>query len=247
LTKLTPILQNLIYTNYLAELLPFILGLIFIRKIKLKGSKVFFFYTTCVAIFLLFSIYSKFVLHDRSKQLLTNRFFLILEFVLLSLYYFNNLQFKFKKSFFAIACGLFIGFSVYDYIITQDPTEFSFQPLVVECLFFALVIIYFFFEKLKYNITSPIIYNAAFWVSAGFLVYFTGNFFLFLFSKSNQHDPDFKTQYTIIYSTVTISKNILLSIAVLISAYIQDHQSGLHKPMDIDLGTFNPLKTTTNQ
>jgi hypothetical protein len=63
----------------------------------------------------------------------------------------------------------------------------------------------------------PIYQKTIFWISVAFIVNFSGNFFLFLFSKnSDQNDAIFRNQYTVIYSTVTIIKNLLLCISVFI-------------------------------
>ena len=59
------------------------------------------------------------------------------------------------------------------------------------------------------------------------------------------NNPAFREEYTIIYGTVTIIKDILLTVAVLVNAYITNHQNRLNDPIDIDLGTFNPLQNKT--
>lgn len=53
-----------------------------------------------------------------------------------------------------------------------------------------------------------------FWFGVAFLLNFSGNFILFVYSKTSHKEADFNTNYTIIYSTVTIIKNLLLCLAV---------------------------------
>ena len=65
-------------------------------------------------------------------------------------------------------------------------------------------------------VVEPIYHRAIFWISVAFIINFSGNFFLFLFSKNSYNDEYFQKQYTIIYSTVTFIKNILLCVAILI-------------------------------
>ncbi len=240
--KLIPILQNLIYTTYLAELLPFSTSLFFLKKIQSRGAKVFFFYVSALAFFLCLSVYFKFIQHDRAQQLLVNRIFLLVEFALLAKYYYYQLQYKHKKTIFLSATLGFLFYSIFDYLTVKSPQDFSFIPLVIECLFFAMVIVYFFYEKIQFNLSIPILHTSEFWVSVAFLLYFSGNFFLFLFSKSMFSNPAFKAQYTIIYSSITIIKDVLVSVAILVNVYVNNNQNRLNNPIDIDLGTFNPLQ-----
>ena len=68
-----------------------------------------------------------------------------------------------------------------------------------------------------YNFTIPLYQLPSFWISVAFLIYFSGNFFLFLFSKVIENDPGFANQYTLIYSSITIIKNILLCTALIVN------------------------------
>lgn len=245
MNKLTIILQNIIYTTYLAELLPFILCLIFVKKIKSTELKVFFFYTATFAFFLLLSIYFRQIAKNFQEQLIVNRIFLIIEFTFLCFFYNSCLVNKCRKVVAVVAVSLFLLYSAYDFYISK-PDEFTFIPLVIECLFFLLIIIFYFYEKIKYSIATPIYYSPDFWISVAFLIYFSGNFFLFLFSKSMYKNPNFKTEFTIIYGTITIIKNIFLCIAIFVNANSIQQQNKNNRPIDVDLGSFNPLTNKPN-
>jgi len=242
LNKLTLILQNLIYTTYLAELLPFSMGLFFFKKIKSHGVKVFFFYTLFLAILLSLSLYFKLIQNNKVAQLLVNRFALIGEFTLLCFYYYNYLSLRNRKVILIISCVLFTLYSFYDYTTTTNPVDFSYRPLIVECLFFALLIVFFFYEKLKYSIEVPILHTPEFWVSVAFLLYFSGNFFLFLFSTTMLRNTEFRTQYVIIYGTVTIIKDILLTVAILVHVFIsnsfKNDEEKMLKTNDLDIDPY---------
>ena len=60
------------------------------------------------------------------------------------------------------------------------------------------------------------------------------------------NNPAFKVQYTIIYSTITIIKDILLTVAILVHVYVNNQHNRLNHPIEIDLGTFNPLQNKPN-
>ena len=238
-------MQNLIYSTYLAELLPFILCLILIKGIKRTELKVFFLYTGTIAFFLCLSLYFKFFVQNFSQQLIVNRIFLVVEFTFLCVFYSYCVINHFKKIFFTFSVILFLLYSFYDFYISKSG-EFSFIPLVVECLFFILVIVVFFYEKIQYSIASPIYYASSFWISVAFLIYFSGNFFLFLFSKTMFKNPNFRAEYTAIYGTVTIIKNLFLCAAVIVNHAETKNGLNIPKPIDVDLGTFNPLPNQNN-
>jgi Na+/H+ antiporter NhaD/arsenite permease-like protein len=80
-----------------------------------------------------------------------------------------------------------------------------------------------------------------FWFSVAFLINFSGNFLLFVYSETSNKDVDFKINYAIIYSTVTIIKNILLCVAVTMKETITTKISNKLQP-DIELTIFNPDK-----
>jgi hypothetical protein len=205
--------------------------------------RVFFAYTLIFALFLCISIYTRLFLKEINLQLIVNRISLVVEFILLSLFYYYSLSNRYRKWFFLCSTLIFIIYSLYDFIISKSG-YFSFVPLVIECLFFLIIIVYFFYEKIQYNISTPIYTAPIFWVSLAFLIYFSGNFFLFLLSNSLFKNQNFKIQYTLIYSSVTIIKNIFLCSAVITNKDLVNQQQLEAKPIDIDLGTFNPLKKT---
>lgn len=55
------------------------------------------------------------------------------------------------------------------------------------------------------------------------------------------NDETFRKQYIIIYTTVTVIKNILLSISIIIKEN-NEPVSAPHLPLDIDLDNFHPIK-----
>ena len=93
------------------------------------------------------------------------------------------------------------------------------------------------------SVVDPVYQRAIFWISVAFIINFSGNFFLFLYSKNSYIDDAFKRQYTIIYTTVTVLKNVLLCISISIREKTENpSQSNF---LDIDLDSFNPIKNKT--
>ncbi|MBS1928821.1 MAG: hypothetical protein JST95_09530 [Bacteroidetes bacterium] len=63
-------------------------------------------------------------------------------------------------------------------------------------------------------VSIPISSTISFWIAVGLLIYFSGNFFNILLTKLSL-DPKIRAQSGMIYMIVTISKNILLCLALL--------------------------------
>ncbi len=98
-----------------------------------------------------------------------------------------------------------------------------------------LILIYIFYEKMQYTLLNPIYQTSFFWIAVAFIIYFAGNFFLFLYSKNSYQDEAFRRQYTIIYTTVTIAKDILLSIAAFIKDEKESTNLSAQDPMFADI------------
>ncbi len=136
----------------------------------------------------------------------------------------------------------FFIFCLLDYIFSISPS-IAYGPLLTECIFFIILTIYFFFEKMKQDVNDPLFTTFAFWIAVAFLLNFSGNFLLFVYSETSNKEPDFKTNYTIIYSTVTVIKNILLCIAVT----MKENTSKNIGSNNTILSTANPLIFTPNK
>jgi hypothetical protein len=143
------------------------------------------------------------------------RIYDIIEYALLSIFFTVHASNVFVKRIVRYSIIPFIIFCIYDYY-NSDKNSYAFLPLVIECLILMTVLIFIFYEKITHSFTTPLYQTSFFWISVAFIVYFSGNFFLFLYSKNSFNDESFQNQYTIIYTTFTILKDILLCIAATI-------------------------------
>ena len=84
----------------------------------------------------------------------------------------------------------------------------------------------------------PIYQSITFWICVGFFLYFTGTFFFFLFINTST-DKEFKILMNSIYGMVTITKNILLCVALLANEQIDEVNNELKIPTDLDLDEFS--------
>jgi hypothetical protein len=202
--------------------------------------RVFFFYTIAFIIFLSSVLLFRFYLRSITLAYLVMRIAIVMEFTFLSFFYYYILKNKRKKIFFVSATFFFIIYSIYNYCITNT-TDFNYSPLIAECLFFLVVIPYYLYEKMQYSITTPIYQSPDFWISIGFLIYFSGNFFLFLFSKVMFSDPHFAEQYNIVYCSFTILKDFLLCIAIFVNKSHAKDNKQLNIPISINLDIYKPI------
>ena len=93
---------------------------------------------------------------------------------------------------------------------------------------------------MRYNVSVPIYQSINFWISVGLFVYFTGNFFFLLFLENPQKlTQEFKAELIIIYSSVTIIKNVINGFAFMASNEIPEKDE-LNIPSEMNLDGFRP-------
>jgi hypothetical protein len=223
-------------------LLPFLFCLVFLKRNSTKKKKVFFLYASLVAVLIITAYSLRYVLQDREDYFKVVRLYIVIEYCLLAYYFFLHVKNKFIGKLLLLSTPVFITFCIYDYTTEKLP-GLPFVPFSVEYTIFLVLIIYYFFELMQEMVSEPIYQKAVFWVSVAFIINFSGNFFLFLYStnSSSYNDEDFKRQYTIIYTTITVIKNVLLCISILIN---EKTESSLPTDrIDIDLDTVHPLNS----
>jgi hypothetical protein len=64
-------------------------------------------------------------------------------------------------------------------------------------------------------IQLPLYVVMEFWLATALLIYFSGNFFLFVYSKTMIKEEGFLVTYKYIYSTIIILKNIFICLSIL--------------------------------
>ncbi len=79
-----------------------------------------------------------------------------------------------------------------------------------------VILIYFFFEKIKYDIQAPLYESKVFWIAVALFIFFSGIFLVLIYSKTLINDLKFREQYFIIYNTFNIIKNIFFCVALII-------------------------------
>lgn len=207
-----------------------------------KEKKVFFLYTILISILVVVGFSLLYIYKSPISYYKVARIYIILEFTLLTYLFSLYVKSKSIKRLITFLPVPFILFCIYDYLKEKEP-GIPFVPASVAQITLLCVIIYFFFEIMQDSVVEPVYQRAIFWISVAFIINSSGNFFLFLYSKNSYNDDIFKRQYTIIYTTVTVLKNILLCISILIKE--TNESQNQHAPIDVDLDSFQPFKNQT--
>ena len=203
-----------------------------------KDLKVFFIYLCSLFVLLIPVFYFRYINPSVPLRLFFLRIFLISEFTFISFVLYYNINNRLLKRIISSVPLLFFLFSLYDYFVS-DKSNFSYIPLAAECLILLIYIIYFFYEKININTPVPIYQTSIFWIAVAFTLYCAGNFFLFLYSNSAVKNDTYRNNYTIIYSTFTIIKNILLCIGISLKQQKKDNEYSnfliLNNPFDFNI------------
>lgn len=91
----------------------------------------------------------------------------------------------------------------------------------------------------------PLYQSISFWVSVGLFLYFTGNFFFLVYLKSST-DPMFVNQMKNIYSFITISKNVILCLALFGNDVVESKEERFNIPPDVNLDEFSLTQYKNN-
>ncbi len=201
--------------------------------------RVFFAYTLVFSLGICLNYTFSIILKDRFAATTLLKTMIVVEFAFISLYYTIVLKSRNWKVLILIANLLFCGYCYRIFSITP-PDEFPRIVLAIECLFFIVVIVYDFFEKMKHNVAEHIYHNSSFWISVSFLIYFSGSVLLFIYYGLLSKDSVFLDYFTYTYSFFAILKNLLLSVAVLVHAFVEKQEPNKNPvPVDLDLGLLN--------
>jgi hypothetical protein len=178
--------------------------------------RIFSLYIILLVILVIPTFYYIFIHPQPSIRFIFLRLFILVEYISLSLFFASLIENRMVQKLIKYLIFPFLIVANYDYIF-GSVNDYSYIPLVVECISLLCIILFFFYEKMRSNIVTPAYQTNAFWIAIAFTLYCAGNFFLFLYSNNVKIDNTFLVQYTIIYCTFTISKNIFISIGLTIN------------------------------
>lgn len=204
-----------------------------------REKRVFFLYTILISVLVITGFSLLYIYKSEEKYYFVVRIYNILEYTLLAYLFSFYIKNQFIRKLLFLSIIGYTVFCVYAFVVADEPAM-PFLPASVEHVLLLIFILYYFFETIQ-NITSePIYQKAIFWISVAFIINSAGNFFLFLYSRNSFNDDTFKNQYTIIYTTVTILKNIFLCISIPIKE--SPKKSIIEETLNVDLDPFKPIR-----
>lgn len=179
---------------------------------------------------------------NRSVYYLFLRIYSITEFSVIAWFFYYVIKLPLFRKLILISIPLFFVFAALDYFFTEK-SLFNNHSNLLASLILILFIIYYFYEKMKIVVMYPLYQSIVFWVCVAYFLLFTGTFFFFLL-VSYSTDQLFKQQLGYIYGFVTLTKNILLCLALFARENKEQVGDELHIPnhMDLDEFSFTNLK-----
>ena len=228
----------------MSELLPLVFCLFYFNKIKSKYLKVFFVYTILLAFFSTATLYILNFEHSRPAYLFVLRIYIAIEYAILVYFFTILFQSRVFKKIILFSIIPFWIYCIYNFFVSQHDT-FNNYPALVEFAVFILIIIFYFYEKMNIVSSIPLFKFISFWLCVGLFIYFTGNLFFLLFITSTS-DKDVLHQMFLIYTIVTISKNIILGSAWIAHEKLQTDADIIQLPENMKLDDDFTFTNTTN-
>ena len=197
-------------------------------------------YTIFTSILVIVGFSVLYIYKSPENYYLVVRTYVIIEFTLLTYLFHLYIKNRLIQKFIKYSPVVFLLFCIFEFSSEKNP-GIPFLPISVAHITLLCIIVYYLFEVMQETVLEPIYQKAIFWISVAFIINSAGNFFLFLYSKNSfNEDPNFKRQYTIIYTTVTVIKNLLLCISILTKETPKNEPDNLI--FDVDLDSFKPSK-----
>jgi hypothetical protein len=142
---------------------------------------------------------------------------------LVSLYLFPLIKSRIRNTIFIAFSSLFVFTLFTENILVQNNNFDSFSTGVSALLTLTLSIIYL-FSKVIYNSDSENFkIDGSFLVVSSIIIYFSGTFFIYILSKNNYFDENFRSLYSLINALVLITRNLIIITAFIteIKPYIK--------------------------
>jgi len=111
--------------------------------------------------------------------------------------------------------ALFILFSLFD-LKNSNVSQFDSTSTALECILFIGFSIVYFYDRISK--VDGFVYDAPeFWVIFGIMIYFSGNFFIFIFAQNNLNENAFKKTFNTINALTSIIENIMFLVAFILA------------------------------
>jgi hypothetical protein len=177
-----------------------------------KSKQGFFSLIAFYSFYCIFSdlVLSKLSLKYLESELYSFRLFTIVEYSIITFFIFKLIVSDLFKRLIKIGSVFFIVVSILD-IYTSSFKSFDSLPSGLESILVLSYCLFFVYEKMTSNEFS---FNGTIWITIGFILFFSGTFFLFILSQNNFKDRSFILTYGYIVAIFNIIKNSFITIGI---------------------------------
>lgn len=156
-------------------------------------------------------LYGLFLLKNNSKNYISFNIFILVETLLLDIYFFKILFFKLLKKIIFTTCIIFLLFWLFKFVIDGKKT-FLYSCASLENITILAFAIFFYYEQIVKVNLAFIYKEVRFWIVSAYFIYIAGTFFLLLYFPS-LNLIDLRNFYILNYIFIII-RTVLLSIAM---------------------------------
>ena len=178
-----------------------------------KSKQSFFSLIAFYSFYCIFSdlVLSKLSLKYLESELYSYRLFTLVEYTIITFFIFQLIESYIFKRLIKTGTFIFIIVSILD-IYTSSFTSFDSLPSGLESILVLSYCLFFVYEKMS---SSDFSFNGTIWITIGFILFFSGTFFLFILSQNNFKDSSFILTYGYIVAIFNIIKNLFITIGII--------------------------------
>ena len=182
--------------------------------------------------------------HSKTAYFFILRIYIAIEYTILVFFFSILFQNKLIKKIIIFSIIPFWSYCIINFFVSDHDT-FNNYPALVEFSVFILILIFYFYEKMMVVSSIPHFKSISFWLCVGLFIYFTGNLFFLLLLPSTTAKEILKQMF-LIYTFVTITKNIILAAAWFANEKIQTDADIIQLPQNMKLDDDFTFTNTTN-
>lgn len=150
-----------------------------------------------------------------NSPFIASKIFTAIEFGLVSIYLYPLIKLNIKNSIFILFSSLF-AITIFTENILISNQNFDSISTGVSALLILILSIIHLFSRVSYNSNLEIFkIDASFLIVSSIIIYFSGTFFIYILTKNNFLDVNFRTSYSLINALVLIIRNLIIVIAFL--------------------------------
>lgn len=195
----------------LSGLAPVLAGAIFFRRLP-RMFKFLFIYAFIVFLNDI-AVYSMASMHLNNMALI--HFYTFLEFTFISFVYYQIAMKKWFKVIVLIAAIFFYLFSILNLVFLESLDAFNSIQSYVEGIVILIYTLLYFGDLLSRDVFIYLERSPLFWLNCGFLVYFAGTFFLFIFNTELTRSSE--GGYWILHAILYIWLNLIYAVSLWMS------------------------------